>query len=90
MTPAPVLSVCSLTAGPGPRLATILEELRAVADEIIVAVDARVDTSRLGHHARVADRIVRFEFAPPIERGREAVPKRPGHHVDPWHLAHET
>jgi hypothetical protein len=70
MTPAATLSVCSLTAGPGPRLATILEELRAVADEIIVAVDSRVDPSRLGHHARVADRIVRFEFAPPIERAR--------------------
>jgi hypothetical protein len=70
MTPVPTLSVCSLTAVPGPRLATILEELRAVADEIIVAVDARVDPSRLGHHARVADRIVRFEFAPPIERAR--------------------
>jgi len=70
MTSTPTLSVCSLTAGPGPRIATILEDLTPFADEIIVAVDARIDSSRLGHHARVADQIVRFEFTPPIERAR--------------------
>jgi len=70
MTSTPTLSVCSLTAGPGARIATILEDLRPFADEIIVAVDARKDSSLLGHHARVADQIVRFEFGPPIERAR--------------------
>jgi len=70
MTSTPTLSVCSLTAGPGPRIATILEDLRPFADEIIVAVDARKDPSRLGHQARVADRIVRYEWAPPNERAR--------------------
>jgi hypothetical protein len=64
------LSVCCLTADPGPRVAAVLGQLRGVADEIVVAVDSRVDESRLGHHARIADRVIRFEFAPPIERAR--------------------
>ena len=64
------LSVCCLTADPGPRVAAVLDQLRSVADEIVVAVDSRVDETRLGHHARIADRLIRFEFAPPIERAR--------------------
>jgi hypothetical protein len=64
------LSVCCLTADPGPRVAAVLGQLRDVADEIVVAVDSRVDETRLGHHARIADRVIRFEFAPPIERAR--------------------
>ena len=64
------LSVCCLTADPGPRVAAVLGQLRNAADEVVVAVDSRVDETRLGHHARIADRVVRFEFAPPIERAR--------------------
>ena len=43
---------------------------QTLADEIIVAVDTHKDPSRLGHQARVADRIVRYEWAPPNERAR--------------------
>jgi hypothetical protein len=64
------LSVCCLTADPGPRVAAVLGQLRDVADEIVVAVDSRADETRLGHHVRMADRVIRFEFAPPIERAR--------------------
>ena len=64
------LSVCCLTADPGPRVAAVLGQLRDVADEIVVAVDSRVEETWLGHHARIADRVIRFEFAPPIERAR--------------------
>jgi len=51
-------------------VAAVLGDLREVADEIVVAVDSRVDETRLGHHLRIADRVARFEFAPPIERAR--------------------
>ena len=46
----------------------MLSQLRGVADEIVVAVDSRIDPDRLGHYATVADRLHRFEFAAPIER----------------------
>jgi hypothetical protein len=36
-----------------------------VADEIVVAVDSRVDPSVLGEHASIADRVLRFEFGAP-------------------------
>ena len=64
------LSVCCLTADAGPRVAAVLGQLRDAADEIVLAVDSRVDETRLGHHVRIADRVIRFEFAPPIERAR--------------------
>lgn len=51
-------------------MAAVLGQLREVADEIVLAVDSRVDEMRLGDHLRIADRVVRFEFAPPIERAR--------------------
>jgi hypothetical protein len=62
------ISVWCPTRDPGPRLRSILEMLRPVADEIVVAVDSRVDPALLGHHAAVADRLVRFEYADPMER----------------------
>jgi len=55
------LSVCTLTADPGPRVAALLELLRPVADEIVVAADARADEDRLAHYAAVADRLERVE-----------------------------
>ena len=67
---AVTLSVCCLTADPGPRVAAVLADFREFAEEIVVAVDSRVDEARLGHHVGSADRVVRFEFAPPIERAR--------------------
>jgi hypothetical protein len=39
-----------------------------VADEIFVAIDSRTDPASLGRVMEIADRVVRFEFAPPFER----------------------
>jgi hypothetical protein len=43
----------------------ILEPLRAVADEIIVAVDARSGEAEIPQYAAVADRVLAFEPGPP-------------------------
>ena len=51
-------------------MAAVLGQLREVADEIVVAVDSRVDATGLGYHHRIADRLFRFEYSPPIERAR--------------------
>jgi hypothetical protein len=57
------LSVCCLTGDPGPRVAAALEPFREVADEIVVAADARADQERLEQYATVADRVLRVEFS---------------------------
>jgi glycosyl transferase-like sugar-binding protein len=57
------LSVCCLTGDPGPRVAAVLEPFREVADEIVVAADARADRERLEQYAAIADRVVRLEFS---------------------------
>jgi hypothetical protein len=62
------LSVCCATSEPGPQVAALLAQLRPVADEIVVAVDDRLDPDRLGHFAGVADRLFRFEFGGFVER----------------------
>lgn len=68
--PAPGLSVCCLTGHDPARVAAILATLREVADEIVVAVDSRVDPGRLAPLALIADRLVRFEFVDPPELAR--------------------
>ncbi len=62
------LSVCCLTSDPGARVAAILRQLRPVADEIVVAVDSRLDPQRLGRYAELADRLMRFEFVDSVEQ----------------------
>jgi hypothetical protein len=49
-------------------VATLLGQVRAVADEVLVAVDSRLDPTGLGWHAVHADEVFRFEFAEPYER----------------------
>lgn len=66
----PGLSVCCLTADEPARVAAALGVLRGVADEVVVAVDARVDPRRLGPVVDVADTVVRFEHVDPPERSR--------------------
>lgn len=61
MSGARTLSVCCITRDPGPRVAALLGELRDVADEIVVAADARVGATDLAHYASVADRLLRVE-----------------------------
>jgi len=65
---APTLSVCCLTNDAGPAVAALLGQLRPVADEIFVAVDSTTEATALGLLAEVADRLIRYEFAPPFER----------------------
>jgi hypothetical protein len=63
-----MLSVCCLSGGPPARLAAVLGVLREVADEIVVAVDERVAPETLGAVPELADTLVRYPFAPPVER----------------------
>ena len=70
MTSAARLSVCCMTADPPAQVAVALDALRPVADEIVVAADSRVDVGALRAYDDVADRVVRFEFRPPVDRPR--------------------
>ncbi len=63
-----MLSVCCLSGGPPERLAALLGLLRPVAGELVVAVDERVDESRLAPVAALADVLVTYPFADPVER----------------------
>ena len=58
------LSVLCPTRDPGPRVRALLEPLRAIADEIVVAADSTAPEEHLGHYAAVADRVLRFERGP--------------------------
>jgi hypothetical protein len=58
------LSVLCPTRDPGPRVRALLEPLTTVADEVVVAADARVLAADLADYAMVADRLVRFEYGP--------------------------
>ncbi|HEY4378599.1 MAG TPA: polysaccharide pyruvyl transferase family protein, partial [Acidimicrobiales bacterium] len=63
----PHLSVCLFTADDPNRVARALDVVRGVADEIVVAVDERVDPDRLDPILDVADRVVRAEFGTSVE-----------------------
>ena len=56
------LSVCCLTDAPGPQIREMLEPLRGVADEIVIAADQRVDSADVAVYEAVADRVLRCEF----------------------------
>jgi hypothetical protein len=77
------LSVCCLTGDPGARVAAIMRQLRPVADEIVVAVDSRLDPERLGRYAEVADRLLRYEF---VDSSLQAVPWIVSHCTGEWIL----
>lgn len=64
----PTLSVVCITRDPGPQVAAVLGPLREVAHEIIVAADERVGPDDLAAYAAVADRVIRYAFALPVER----------------------
>jgi hypothetical protein len=63
-----MLSICCLSGGPPHRLTALLSLLRPVADELVVAVDERVDHSLLGGVAELADTLVAYPYADPVER----------------------
>jgi hypothetical protein len=56
------LSVCMISHAPAGRIAAVLEPVRALADEIVIAADARVDESTLAGYAGLADRVFRIEY----------------------------
>ena len=69
--PRLTLSVCCLTDDDRPAWWRRCSALfRRVADEIVVAVDSRVDPRRLGPLLAVADTVVRFEYDGTPEQAR--------------------
>ncbi|MEN0013634.1 MAG: hypothetical protein AAGC46_09725 [Solirubrobacteraceae bacterium] len=58
------LSVLCPTRDPGPRVRALLEPLRAIADEIVVAADSTAAEEHLGHYAAVSDRVLRYDRGP--------------------------
>ena len=62
------LSVCCMTRGPGARVAALLDTLRSAADEIVVAVDDRADPSVPRDLGAVADRVILYPYAEPVDR----------------------
>lgn len=59
------LSICCLTNAPSGRLASILEQLRPVADEIVLGADSSVGAARHHEYSSIADTVlpVDFQFA---------------------------
>src|SRR3954454_12216327 len=57
----PSLSVCMLTAEPAERVEAIVAPLREIADEIVVAVDARLAPDAVGRYLELADAVYRIE-----------------------------
>jgi len=56
------LSICCLTDAPGSQIRAMLEPLRRVADEIVIAADQRVDPVDVAAYESIADRVLRCEF----------------------------
>src|SRR5262249_50732015 len=57
-----------MTRGPGDRVAAMLALFREVADEILVALDDRADEATQSALAAVADRVIRYPYAEPVDR----------------------
>jgi hypothetical protein len=57
-----------MTAGPGPRVAALLELLRPAATELVVALDDRADEATERAIAAVADVVVRYPYREPVDR----------------------
>lgn len=62
------ISLCCLSGGDPARLAALLALCRDAVDEIVIALDDRVDPGRAGQVAELADSVVRIPYAPPMER----------------------
>ena len=56
------LSICCLTNAPSERLASILEQLRPVADEVVLGADSSVDGERRREYASMADTVISIDF----------------------------
>lgn len=64
------VSVCCLTSERPAKVATALAPLRSVADEILVAMDSRIDQRDFLPLFDVADRVLRFEYTGAPEHAR--------------------
>jgi hypothetical protein len=64
----PTLSVCCLTRGPTARVAAQLALLRDVAAEIVVGLDTSVPADLAGPLAKIADVLVHYPYADPVDR----------------------
>jgi hypothetical protein len=62
------LSVNVMTRGPADRVAAMLALFRLVADEIVVAIDDRAGREVDAALAGVADRLIRYPYAEPVDR----------------------
>ena len=56
------LSICVMTGEPAGRIAEVLAPVRAVADEVVIAADSRVEAATLAGYAALADRLLRVEY----------------------------
>ena len=56
------LSVCLIASAPAARVAALLEPVRELADEIVIAADSRGDAATLAGYAALADRCFRLEY----------------------------
>jgi hypothetical protein len=52
------LSVCCPAGSPSPRIRALLEPLREIADEIVIAADSRLNEAALAEYAAVADKLL--------------------------------
>ncbi|MGE5273845.1 MAG: hypothetical protein ACM3QU_08830 [Verrucomicrobiota bacterium] len=57
-----------MTRGPGDRVGAMLALFRGVVDEIVVALDDRADEATHEALAAVADRMIRYPYAEPVDR----------------------
>jgi hypothetical protein len=62
------LSVCVLTGGPAGRVGALLDLLRPLADEVVVALDDRADDETKAVLAARADTIVAYAYREPVDR----------------------
>jgi hypothetical protein len=65
---AVAISLCCMSGGDPMRLAALLELCRDAVDEIVIALDDRVDPEGATEAVALADRVVRVPYAPPPER----------------------
>jgi hypothetical protein len=64
---APRLSFCIVTRSASGRVASILELVRPVADELVVAIDDRADDAEIAALGRLADVLRVFTYADPAD-----------------------
>src|SRR4051794_5220671 len=64
----PTLSACVMTGGPAGRVGALLELLRPVVDELVVAIDDRADDATVAALADRADVTMRFAYREPVDR----------------------